>query len=322
LAGPAGPLGCPVGAEHAGVDIAGALVQDFEHGAITFTPSFAPHMTLAGYVRGSAATIEWDNIDPDFAGYDLLTAGGSLTDPKYTALHQSGGSSGEAHLTLPSSGESITLAACGSRTSKFNAKIFPPPPICNDYVQSGGILVQGFVLTPAMGIFPTPAPSAVPTQALPTVLHYDDNAFGVPGSAPVSGFTHLTLYQNGNFTWTVHFHNSTVVEDYAVYCGAAIVTNDGIAFTFEQGGIISQGPSNFDPPADTGNDPLIAKYWPNLVANAGVWGWLRTRVPTVAEQPKPSRPRYKHFPPHIRTAKFTSRGLSRAAGRRNSYQPM
>jgi hypothetical protein len=273
LGGPEGPLGCPVGAQHAGVDIAGALVQQFEHGAITYTPSFAPHMTLAGYVRGSLATIVWDNVDPDFAGYDVLTAGGSLSSPKYAALRQNGGSSGEAHLTLPSYGESITLAACGARRSRFNSKIAPQGPLsCNDYVQDGGILAQGFVLTPAMGVFPTPTPAPTPAPALTGFLQYDDNSISVPSASSLYGFTHLTLYQNGNYKWTMHFHNSDIFADYDITLAAAVVTDIGVAFTFEQKGHIPDGVSDLDPPAITGNDPRIAHYWTSLVPEAGVWG--------------------------------------------------
>jgi hypothetical protein len=102
------------------------------------------------------------------------------------------------------------------------------------------------------------------------------------GGTPVGGWANLTIYQNGNYEFRGHFHDSGA-PSYDAGVAWVLVASDGQGLLFGRkvhlNGTFEAGPrdGNWD---DTGHNPLIAQHWNALRAGwhsrwrAGAnWDW-------------------------------------------------
>jgi LGFP repeat len=101
-------------------------------------------------------------------------------------------------------------------------------------------------------------------------LDFDFPSITFGGGVPVGGFAHLTLFQDGNYKFTGHLHDSGATE----YNVAAVIgVKDGVnrVYTFQtQGhvaGTFESGSRDYNWSNDGQND-LIAKQWVDLEKTA------------------------------------------------------
>jgi hypothetical protein len=119
------------------------------------------------------------------------------------------------------------------------------------------------------------APPPPPPPPLPALLGpFDTGYVSFNNSVPVGGSASLTLYANGNYNFSGHFHDSGF-PSYKLQLGWVIVDASGNAYTFaHQGsmfGTIESG-SRDDDWTSTGNNPAIAEGWAELArGNTGRW---------------------------------------------------
>lgn len=94
-----------------------------------------------------------------------------------------------------------------------------------------------------------------------------------PGSLtsdlPLGGWVHVVFQENGDYTFTCHAHDSGF-DDIDYVLSAVVMTQDGIAFTFQHSGSL-QGTSGAlvpkrddDPPPSSGTNQTIAKEWAGI----------------------------------------------------------
>jgi hypothetical protein len=105
---------------------------------------------------------------------------------------------------------------------------------------------------------------------LPADLHFDVDSITFDGGVPVGGFAHLTLRQDGSYTFSGHFHDSGAVE-FNVSLVWAIKDTANQVYTFQQSGHVAgtfePGSRDFDWSLDGRND-AIAQSWPALASGA------------------------------------------------------
>lgn len=114
------------------------------------------------------------------------------------------------------------------------------------------------------------APQALPTQLGP----FDANSITFNNGVPVGGNAHLTLFSNGNFHFSGHFHDSGAVG-YNDELAWVIVDAAGVAYTFKHsghmGGTFTSG-SRDDNWDQSGNNAAVAHGWANLCRSYH-WRW-------------------------------------------------
>lgn len=116
-----------------------------------------------------------------------------------------------------------------------------------------------------------PEPTAPPAPPpLPSTIDFQSGPITFSGGTPVGGWCNLRLYQNGNYEFWGHFHDSGAPSYDAGFLWF-IVDNDGQAYTFERkvhlNGTFESGSRDGDW-NDQGNSDIIAQRWPYLCA-----GW-------------------------------------------------
>lgn len=110
---------------------------------------------------------------------------------------------------------------------------------------------------------PTPPPT-LPSQLGP----YDTGYISFDNGIPVGGNGSLTLYQDGTYSFTCHFHDSGA-PSYDVDFVWVIASNSGMAFSFEAKGHVAgtfeSGSRDWDF-TQTGQNDQIKAAWSDLCA--------------------------------------------------------
>jgi hypothetical protein len=105
-----------------------------------------------------------------------------------------------------------------------------------------------------------------PYSNLPKQVDFDTSYITFNGGVPVDAFSHVTLYNDGRYVFTGHFHDSgaTTYADELVW---AIKAGTNVAFTFSHTGKINgtfDSGSRDDNWNETGTNPQIAAAWKDL----------------------------------------------------------
>jgi hypothetical protein len=105
---------------------------------------------------------------------------------------------------------------------------------------------------------------------LPGTLDFDFNPIVFGGGVPVGGNAHLTIRQDGSYTFTGHFHDSGATE-YKMGLVWAVKDSQNIVYTLQHSGHVSgtfeSGSRNDDWTVDLRNDE-IASRWANIAAGS------------------------------------------------------
>jgi len=111
----------------------------------------------------------------------------------------------------------------------------------------------------------------VATVVLPPTLSLNTGTINFPGGTPVRGNASITLYQNGNYEFSGHFHDSGT-PSYDAGIAWLVVGSDGKGFSFERkvhlNGTFESGSrdGNWN---DTGTNAEIAAHRASLAAYPG-----------------------------------------------------
>jgi len=262
LGGATGVLGCPRESQHAVAGIAGSFVQKFEHGEVSTSPSVSPHMTLAAYLDDAKALhVAWNDVTTPYGslmiGTRVLgTLAGTVDGFSYRTVAYA--ADGTATFAMANA-EDVDLVGCPSEA--FASRL-APYKACNTSAQAGGNATEPLALTIAMAPPPPPPAPVLPDHI---VLNWPSLTFS--GGTPVGGWANLTLFQNGNVSYSGHLHDSGF-PNYStqVVCGA--VSADGIAFAAVHSGSLtgfSGGGQGNDDWNQTTTNAEITSDWPQLV---------------------------------------------------------
>jgi hypothetical protein len=103
---------------------------------------------------------------------------------------------------------------------------------------------------------------------LPPQLDFDWNPIVFGGGVPVGGWSHLTLRQDGTYTFSGHFHDSGGLE-YNMALVWGVKDSQNKLYTFEHRGHVSgtfESGSRDDDWSVDGQNDSIAQNWANIVA--------------------------------------------------------
>lgn len=103
---------------------------------------------------------------------------------------------------------------------------------------------------------------------VPTVLDFDFNPIVFDGRVPVGGFAHLTIRQDGSFTFLGHFHDSGALE-FNVALAWVVKDSQNLVYAFQHSGHVAgtfQAGSRDDDWRLDSRDDNIANNWANLGA--------------------------------------------------------
>ena len=104
----------------------------------------------------------------------------------------------------------------------------------------------------------------------PSVLDFDFNPITFDGGVPVGGSCHLTIRQDGSFTFFGHFHDSGAFE-FNIGLVLGVKDSQNQIYTFEHSGHVA---GSFEPGSDNDDwridsrDDRIANNWKNLAAGS------------------------------------------------------
>jgi hypothetical protein len=115
------------------------------------------------------------------------------------------------------------------------------------------------------------------TANLPAKLDYDWNPLVFDHGVPVGGRMHLTIRQDGSFTFTGHFHDSGAVSYDTLIAWVLKDKRDRVYMFTHQGhvsGTFSTGSRNDDWTVN-GKNPDIAKNWASIAVGRS-YGQART----------------------------------------------
>ena len=142
---------------------------------------------------------------------------------------------------------------------------------CDQWVGFNDIEFQGqptviVTLGPQAGQFSTPA--------LPGQLDWDSGYITFSNGVAVGGYSHLTLFVDGTYMFTGHFHDSGSAE-YNMSLVWAVVNSQNNAYTFTTSGHVAgtfeSGSRDYNWSNNAQND-LIKQNWASIVAgNYAVW---------------------------------------------------
>jgi hypothetical protein len=123
------------------------------------------------------------------------------------------------------------------------------------------------------------APASASAQS-PGRLDWSWNPITFRGGVPVGGRVHLTLRQDGSYTFQGHFRNSGF-PSYSVAVVYIVRDADGRVYTFtnkgRMAGTVERGSRNFDW-AINGYNSDIARNWGRIVAGGRGSGHARTSL--------------------------------------------
>jgi hypothetical protein len=115
-----------------------------------------------------------------------------------------------------------------------------------------------------------PPPEAAPLAK----IEIDTGYITFGGGVPVGGFSHLTIYSDGSYGYTGHFHVSGA-PSYNYGLVWVVKDSQGRPFSFSHGGRLhgtfESGPRD-DDWAFTNTDQRLAQFWPDIAAGYS-WAW-------------------------------------------------
>lgn len=103
---------------------------------------------------------------------------------------------------------------------------------------------------------------------LPAALDFDWNPIAFDNGVPVGGWSHLTIRQDGTYTFTGHFHDSGATE-YNMTEAWAVKDSADKAYTFAHAGHVSgtfESGSRDDDWSVDGQNNAISQNWDKIVA--------------------------------------------------------
>lgn len=103
---------------------------------------------------------------------------------------------------------------------------------------------------------------------LPPQIDFDWNPIVFGGGVPVGGWSHLTLRQDGTYTFSGHFHDSGGLE-YNMALVWGVKDSQNKLYTFEHRGHVSgtfESGSRDDDWSVDGQNDSIAQNWANIIA--------------------------------------------------------
>ncbi len=118
-----------------------------------------------------------------------------------------------------------------------------------------------------LGSVPPPAPSEVSARLGPW-----NGSITFSGGVPVGGWTNLTLFSDGSYNFSGHFHVSGA-PSYNTALVWGIKSGAGTIYTFAHQGRVHgtfEPGSRDDDWGNSGNNPALAAGWADLWAN---WSW-------------------------------------------------
>ena len=105
---------------------------------------------------------------------------------------------------------------------------------------------------------------------LPTSLDFNFSPIVFGGGVPVGGNAHLTIRQDGSYTFSGHFHDSGATE-YNVALVWAVKDSQNMVYTFQHTGHVSgtfeSGSRDDNWTVDSRNDN-VASHWANIAAGS------------------------------------------------------
>jgi len=110
--------------------------------------------------------------------------------------------------------------------------------------------------------------------AIPLTFNFPDITFS--NGVPIGGNAIVKLYPNGNYQFTGHMHQSTVVP-YKYNIAIGIRDRSGRVYTFAHEYSFGVGVADDDFPY-SGNNPDVAANWPDLLAGAN-WSLSQSAGP-------------------------------------------
>ncbi len=117
------------------------------------------------------------------------------------------------------------------------------------------------------------APPQPKADQLPRV-DLDTGYITFDNGVPVGGFSHLTIYSDGSYAFTGHYHVSGA-PSYSFGLVWVIKDSQGRPFSFSHGGRLHgtfESGSRDDDWAFTGTNQDLARFWPDI-ANGYSWQW-------------------------------------------------
>lgn len=161
--------------------------------------------------------------------------------------------------------------------AKCNSMFYNGFPAKGNCPSGGGHEASGFNFV--LPYLPPPPPPAVPTPQI-NQLDFDTKPIGFSGGVPVGGWSHLTIYRDGGYHFTGHFHVSGA-PSYNVGMVWMVRAANGQTFLFTDTGSLhgtfSSGSRDHDWDK-SGNNAEIARNWSALVANNRVHWQAKTNM--------------------------------------------
>jgi hypothetical protein len=118
-----------------------------------------------------------------------------------------------------------------------------------------------------------PPPPPLPPPALARI-ELDTGYITFSGGVPVGGYSHLSLFPNGAYSFTGHYHVSGWLS-YDTSLVWVVGSNAGTVFTFSHKGRVhgtGESGSRDDDWGDSATNPAIAAAWNDLSAGYS-WQW-------------------------------------------------
>jgi hypothetical protein len=124
----------------------------------------------------------------------------------------------------------------------------------------------------------TAPPPPPPTPPRLDKLELDTGYITFDNGVPVGGYSHLSLFPNGAFSFTGHFHDSGA-PSYDTSLVWVLKSAAGSAFAFKHGGRVHgtfESGSRNDDWGDSGTNAALAATWADISAGY-TWAWQAGR---------------------------------------------
>lgn len=125
-------------------------------------------------------------------------------------------------------------------------------------------------LAEALGLHPVP--TAAPAEAPARLGPWNTGPITFSGGVPVGGWANLTLFSDGSYNFSGHFHDSGATS-YNTALVWAVKSGAGTIYTFVHQGRVHgtfESGSRDDDWNNSGNNPALAAGWADLWAH---WSW-------------------------------------------------
>jgi hypothetical protein len=119
-----------------------------------------------------------------------------------------------------------------------------------------------------------PAPDTPPPPPVLEKIELDTGYIAFSGGVPVGGYSHLSLFPNGAFSFTGHFHVSGA-PSYDTQLVWVVLSSGGTALTFSHKGRVHgtfEAGSRDDDWGDSGTNPALAAAWADISLGYS-WRW-------------------------------------------------